>query len=213
MRGFQRIYGLRGPWGLTAVIQLIYELRKNCCGTGGREKSKALQEVFADLKRTKRENSKLPNCPLLTIFFKSKWLVEQLHMLPYKACFWILSSFLSLVISICYRMNHCLSAYKAIILVEHFKSRVLVKLKGLIHVTRCSNHASVAKLMVSETTALLPKFHYAMILVTYFILSRYVQRNVFQCFLPCLTKHFVFLKVFLKAILNCPCFIINTVKF
>ena len=120
---------------------------------------------------------------------------------------------LSLVISICYRMNHCLSAYKAIILVEHFKSRVLVKLKGLIHVTRRSNHASVAKLMVSETTALLPKFHYAMILVTYFILSIYVQWNVFQCFLPCLRKRFVFLQVFLKAILHCPCSIINTVKF
>ena len=35
--GFQKIYDLRGPWGLTAVFQLIYELRKNCCGrTGGR---------------------------------------------------------------------------------------------------------------------------------------------------------------------------------
>ena len=37
---FQKIYGLRGTWGLTAVLQLIYELRKNCCGrvdgTGGR---------------------------------------------------------------------------------------------------------------------------------------------------------------------------------
>ena len=30
--GFQKMYGLRGPWGLTAVLQLIYELRKNCCG-------------------------------------------------------------------------------------------------------------------------------------------------------------------------------------
>ena len=97
-------------------------------------------------------------------------------------------------------------------MVEHFKSRVLVKLKELIHVTQCSNHASVAKLMVSETTALLPKFHYAMILVTYFILSRYDQWNVFQCFLPCLTKHFVFSKVFLKPILNFSCFIINTMK-
>ena len=106
---------------------------------------------------------------------------------------------LSLVISICYRMNHCLSAYKAIILVEHFKSRVLVKLKGLIHVTRCSNHASVAKLMVSETTALLPKFHYAMILVTYFILSIYVQWKVFQCFLPCLTKPFCIFAGVLKS--------------
>ena len=31
---FQKIYGLRGTWSLTAVLQLIYELRKNCCGTG-----------------------------------------------------------------------------------------------------------------------------------------------------------------------------------
>ena len=35
---FQKIYGLRGTWGLTAVLQLIYELRKYCCrrvdGTG-----------------------------------------------------------------------------------------------------------------------------------------------------------------------------------
>ena len=30
--GFQKIYDLRSPWGLTAVFQLIYELRKNCCG-------------------------------------------------------------------------------------------------------------------------------------------------------------------------------------
>ena len=30
--GFQKIYGLRGPWGLTAVLQPIYEHRKNCCG-------------------------------------------------------------------------------------------------------------------------------------------------------------------------------------
>ena len=30
--GFQKIYDLRGPWGLTALFQLIYELRKNCCG-------------------------------------------------------------------------------------------------------------------------------------------------------------------------------------
>ena len=37
---------------MTAVLQLIYELRKNCCGwTGGRtETSKVLQEVLADLK-------------------------------------------------------------------------------------------------------------------------------------------------------------------
>ena len=33
------------------MLQLIYELRKNCCGTGGREKSKVLQEVLADLKK------------------------------------------------------------------------------------------------------------------------------------------------------------------
>ena len=31
------------------MLQLIYELRKNCCGTG-RETSKVLQEVLADLK-------------------------------------------------------------------------------------------------------------------------------------------------------------------
>ena len=29
-----KICNLRGPWGLTAVFQLIYELMKNCCGTG-----------------------------------------------------------------------------------------------------------------------------------------------------------------------------------
>ena len=29
---FQKIYGLRGPWGLPAVLQLIYELRKNWRG-------------------------------------------------------------------------------------------------------------------------------------------------------------------------------------
>ena len=31
---FQKIYGLRGTRGVMAVLQLIYELRKNCCGTG-----------------------------------------------------------------------------------------------------------------------------------------------------------------------------------
>ena len=38
---------------LTAVLQLIYELRKNCCGRDGWTdgwKSKVLQEVLADLK-------------------------------------------------------------------------------------------------------------------------------------------------------------------
>ena len=34
--GFQKIYDLRGPWGLTAVFQLIYELRKNWRGWTGR---------------------------------------------------------------------------------------------------------------------------------------------------------------------------------
>ena len=51
--GFQKIYDLRGPWGLTAVFQLIYELRKNWRGRvdgTGREKSKVLQEVLADPK-------------------------------------------------------------------------------------------------------------------------------------------------------------------
>ena len=48
---FQKIYGLRGTWGLTAVLQLIYELRKNCCGrVDGTGKLKVLQEVLADLK-------------------------------------------------------------------------------------------------------------------------------------------------------------------
>ena len=47
---FHKIYGLRGNWGLRAVLQLIHELRKNCCGTGGRVDgtSKVLQKVFAD---------------------------------------------------------------------------------------------------------------------------------------------------------------------
>ena len=37
------------------MLQLIYELRKNCCGTDGRkEKSKVLQEVLADLKRRRK---------------------------------------------------------------------------------------------------------------------------------------------------------------
>ena len=43
------VYGLRGTWGLTAVFQLIYELRNNCCGRV--EKSKVLQKVLAELKR------------------------------------------------------------------------------------------------------------------------------------------------------------------
>ena len=34
------------------MLQLVYELRKNCCGTDGRvEKWKVLQEVLADLKK------------------------------------------------------------------------------------------------------------------------------------------------------------------
>ena len=33
------------------MLQLIYELRKNCCGQVDGEKSKVLQEVLADLKR------------------------------------------------------------------------------------------------------------------------------------------------------------------
>ena len=32
---FHKIYSLRGTWGLGAVLQLIYELRKNCCGRDG----------------------------------------------------------------------------------------------------------------------------------------------------------------------------------
>ena len=32
------------------MLQLIYELRKNCCGRDGTGKSKVLQEVLADLK-------------------------------------------------------------------------------------------------------------------------------------------------------------------
>ena len=50
---FQKIYGLRGTRGLTAVLQLIYELRKNCFGWTGRGgwTSKVLQEVLADLKK------------------------------------------------------------------------------------------------------------------------------------------------------------------
>ena len=42
------------------MLQLIYELRKNCCGWTdgtGREKSKVLQEVLADLKRKRRSTS------------------------------------------------------------------------------------------------------------------------------------------------------------
>ena len=36
------------------MLQLIYELRTNCCGTGGQDgtgKSKVLLEVLADLKK------------------------------------------------------------------------------------------------------------------------------------------------------------------
>ena len=37
--GFQKIW-LRGPWGRTAVVlQLIFDLRKACCGTGGHQGS------------------------------------------------------------------------------------------------------------------------------------------------------------------------------
>ena len=32
---FLKMYGLRGTRGLGAVLQLIYELRKNCCGRDG----------------------------------------------------------------------------------------------------------------------------------------------------------------------------------
>ena len=50
--GFQKIYVMRGPWGLTAVLQLIYELGKNCCGQDGNvETLEALQKVLAELKR------------------------------------------------------------------------------------------------------------------------------------------------------------------
>ena len=34
---FQKMYGLRGPWGRTAVFQLNCELRKNWCGWTGRD--------------------------------------------------------------------------------------------------------------------------------------------------------------------------------
>ena len=37
--GFQKTYGLRGPWGRTAVLQLIFDLRKTCYGTGGHQGS------------------------------------------------------------------------------------------------------------------------------------------------------------------------------
>ena len=49
--GSHKIYGFRGPWGLTAVLQLFYELRhqEKLLRVDGRE-SKALQEVPADLK-------------------------------------------------------------------------------------------------------------------------------------------------------------------
>ena len=36
-----------------AVLQLINELRKNCCGRTGQKKSKTLQEVLADLRKRK----------------------------------------------------------------------------------------------------------------------------------------------------------------
>ena len=46
--GFQKIYGLRGPWGLTAVLQLISELRKNCCGAGGRIQMQSQRRLSRD---------------------------------------------------------------------------------------------------------------------------------------------------------------------
>ena len=58
------MYGLRGPRGLTAMSQLIYELRKNCRATGRVDgwTSKVLQEVLADLKTFKFPVSG-PNVP------------------------------------------------------------------------------------------------------------------------------------------------------
>ena len=51
--GFQKIYGLRGPWGLTAVLQLICELRKNCCGTGGRIQMQSQRTLSRDATKVK----------------------------------------------------------------------------------------------------------------------------------------------------------------
>ena len=53
------------------MLQLIYELRKNCCGTGRDgtggwvEKSKVLQEVLADLKR---QNLAVEHCETIPTF-------------------------------------------------------------------------------------------------------------------------------------------------
>ena len=37
--GFQEIYGLRGPWGQTAVLQLTYELRPKWYKNKNKKKS------------------------------------------------------------------------------------------------------------------------------------------------------------------------------
>ena len=63
---FQKIYGFRGPWGVTAVLQLIYVLRKNCCGTGGRDGNRRFyKEVLADLKKITSKHLR----PLPILFF------------------------------------------------------------------------------------------------------------------------------------------------
>ena len=52
------MYGLRGPWGLTAVLQLIYELRKNCCG---RVDGTGIEGSIRGPRGPKNEPDKIPN--------------------------------------------------------------------------------------------------------------------------------------------------------
>ena len=52
------------------MLQLIYELRKNCCGRDGTGKSKVLQEVLADLK-SRKENIGVKSVFQLTILHEA----------------------------------------------------------------------------------------------------------------------------------------------
>ena len=80
--GFQKIHGSRGPWGLTAVLQLIYELKKNCCerdGTGGDIEGstrgprgpKNIFKLFTNLSHVEEDPSQIVYASLLICMYKA----------------------------------------------------------------------------------------------------------------------------------------------
>ena len=75
-------YGLRGTWGLTAVLRLIYELRKICCGTGRDGQIEGSTRGPRGPKKGLR-GQRLPGTVLLRFFYQkeesSKWRKWKYH--------------------------------------------------------------------------------------------------------------------------------------